>query len=283
MLRVTDIINLTQVYEYQMRLPTPFVFYPDFESWKRSFENDIDGEGRALFRDLYGKAVYDCDTFVGFIQYGYTAFGFDTRGELSADMTYPVIRTLYYDENQKEAGRLLLQQAMKEFESEGMVYAFFHYFGMSCFARHGKLFEHFHWIKELLHEYGFAIEHENVYFSAVLGNETYSEVEITPQRKTTGSQQTFAFIFDHDEIGGCEVHYLDTKGAAYLRWIYVNDEMQNKGIGSQCMTALKTWLYAKGMTRLDTDTALDNSRAQHYYEKNGFTREGITRSYYLSR
>ena len=41
------------------------------------------------------------------------------------------------------------------------------------------------------------------------------------------------------------------------------------------------WLYDKGITRLDTDTALDNHRAQRYYEKNGFVREGITRSYFL--
>jgi RimJ/RimL family protein N-acetyltransferase len=69
----------------------------------------------------------------------------------------------------------------------------------------------------------------------------------------------------------------------FLRWIYVNDEVQNRGVGSQAMAALKNWLISKGMTRLDTDTALDNCRAQHYYEKNGFTREGITRSYYTQK
>ena len=30
----------------------------------------------------------------------------------------------------------------------------------------------------------------------------------------------------------------------------------------------------------DTDTALDNLRAQHYYEKNGFARLAVTRSFY---
>jgi ribosomal protein S18 acetylase RimI-like enzyme len=46
------------------------------------------------------------------------------------------------------------------------------------------------------------------------------------------------------------------------------------------MGALKQFLYGKGIVRFDTDTALDNHTAQRYYEKNGFTREGITRSYY---
>ena len=36
----------------------------------------------------------------------------------------------------------------------------------------------------------------------------------------------------------------------------------------------------KGISRFDTDTALDNIVAQHYYEKNDFIREGVTRSYY---
>ena len=48
-----------------------------------------------------------------------------------------------------------------------------------------------------------------------------------------------------------------------------------------CLNALKQWLSQQGITRLDTDTAVLNLTAQRYYEKNGFTREGITRSYYL--
>ena len=42
----------------------------------------------------------------------------------------------------------------------------------------------------------------------------------------------------------------------------------------------KNFLYEKGISRFDTDTAKDNIVAQHYYEKNNFTREGVTRSYY---
>ena len=46
------------------------------------------------------------------------------------------------------------------------------------------------------------------------------------------------------------------------------------------MNALKQFLFDKGFTRFDTDTALNNTVAQHYYEKNNFTREGITKSYF---
>lgn len=283
MIKVTDITNLTQVYAYQMRLPVPYFLSADFESWKRSFEHDVDGEGRLLFRNLRGKAAYDGDALIGFIQYGNTAFGFDARGEISAEVSYPVIRSLYFDEGREDAGRLLLQEALREFEAARTVYAFFHYFGMSCFARHGKLFDHLGWIRELLHGHGFVVEHENVYCSAAVQAGPGSEAELVAHELTKGGQQTFDFVLDHAQIGGCEVHYPDARGTAFLRWIYVNDELQNQGVGSGCMNALKGWLHGHSITRLDTDTALDNRRAQRYYEKNGFTREGVTRSFYLRR
>ena len=67
---------------------------------------------------------------------------------------------------------------------------------------------------------------------------------------------------------------------AYLRWIYVNQDITGKGIGTKCMNALKQWLWKKGVKKLDTDTAISNLVAQHYYEKNDYIREGVTKSYY---
>lgn len=62
-------------------------------------------------------------------------------------------------------------------------------------------------------------------------------------------------------------------------WIYINDNITGKGIGTKCMDALKSLLYKNGFTRFDTDTAISNEAACHFYEKNGFVREGITRSF----
>ena len=94
-----------------------------------------------------------------------------------------------------------------------------------------------------------------------------------------GNQQYIDFIIDGNHVGGCEVHYL-SESIAYLRWIDVNGDLVGKGVGTKCMTSLKNFLYEKGISRFDTDTAKDNIVAQHYYEKNNFTREGVTRSYY---
>ena len=81
-------------------------------------------------------------------------------------------------------------------------------------------------------------------------------------------------------MGGCEVHFLEQEGIAYLRWIHVDEALRGKGIGSRCMAALKSDLFGRGIRRFDTDKALANITAQRYYERNRFKREDVTRSYY---
>lgn len=281
MLKITEVNNLEEIYKFQLSFNTPYFFTTDFESWKKSFTEDIDGEGRVLFKELSVKCAYDNEELVGFVQYGKTAFGFADNGDISSDISYPIIRNLYFSKDRVDAGNLLLKDALENLETDERVYSFFHYFGMSCFARHGKLFENNSHIENLLKENGFEVEHENVYYSSILTGNEVSEAEIAPQNLTKGNQQYVDFILEGNQVGGCEVHYVNDK-TTYLRWIYVNNNMTGKGIGTKCMNALKQWLYQKGVTRLDTDTALSNLIAQHYYEKTGFTKEGITRSYYCN-
>ncbi|MBQ9742107.1 MAG: hypothetical protein IJV88_00330 [Ruminococcus sp.] len=80
MLKITDTYNLKDIYDFQLGFKTPYFFDVESEDWKKSFEADIDGEGRELFKGLFLKAVYDNDKLAGFVQYGKTAFGFDDRG-----------------------------------------------------------------------------------------------------------------------------------------------------------------------------------------------------------
>lgn len=278
---LTETGNLEQIYHYQMGFHAPYSFPASYDAWKMSFEADVDGVGRILFKELDAKAVYGETGLIGFIQYGTTAFGFDSRGEISSDVSYCVIRNLYFDKNREDAGQLLLKAAMDAFAGADRVYAFFHYFGMSCFARHGKLFERHTQIEALLKKNGFEIEHENVYYSSSLKGEAMPEAEVLPQERTQGNQQYFDFLISGSQVGGCEVHFVD-ESTAYLRWIYINAPITGQGIGTKCMNALKHWLFQRGITRFDTDTALSNTAAQHFYEKTGFTREGITRSFYRS-
>lgn len=279
MISIVEVACSERIYHYQMQFHAPYFFSVDYNTWRKSFADDVDGDGRTLFKKLFVKAAYDENELIGFIQYGKTAFGFDYKGEISSDVSYCVIRNLYFNENRDDVGRLLLKEATDAFAPSDKVYAFFHYFGMSCFARHGKLFERYTHIEALLKKNGFETEHENVYYSSILKGEEYAEVEVIAQNLTKGNQQYMEFILSGNQVGGCEIHLLDDK-TAYLRWIYVNDNITGKGIGTKCMNALKHWLYQRGITRFDTDTARSNTIAQHYYEKNSFTKEGITRSYY---
>lgn len=278
MLQTTSNFNLKDIYDFQLSFKTPYFFDVDFEAWKNSFENDIDGEGRVLFKELNIKAVYENDELLGFIQYGNTAFGFAESGDISSEISYQVIRNFYFKD--EKAGKMLLGEALQSFDKDEKIYAFFHYFGMTCFARHGKIFETHTGIESFLKENGFELEHENVYYSSTIDGNENSEVVITANDLTKGNQQYIDFKLDGNHVGGCEVHYLSDT-TAYLRWIYVNGDIVGKGIGTKCMTALKHFLWEKGINRFDTDTALNNTVAQHYYEKNNFTREGITRSYFI--
>lgn len=278
MLKITNFYDPVQIYNFQMAFDTPYFYTTDFETWKKSYNEDVDGDGRTLFQKLMTKAAFQDGELVGFIQYGKTAFGFDKNGEPTDEISYPVIRNLYFAAICPEAGELLLQEAIQYFRKNERIYAFFHYFGMSCFARHGKLFETHRHIEKLLKSCGFTIEHQNVYYSTMLSNCKRPDVSLKVSEITQGDQQDMDFCIGNTLVGGCQVHYVNA-AIAYLRWIYVCDNMTGKGIGTRCMTALKEHLCAKGIERLDTDTALDNLVAQHYYEKNRFTREGITRSY----
>ena len=105
-------------------------------------------------------------------------------------------------------------------------------------------------------------------------------IEIVWSKLSTGSTMTAEFMLEIEWIGECEVHFISNQ-IAYLRWIYIDEQKQNQRLGSRCIQALLSDIKKEGYIRFDTDTAIDNVVAQHFYEKNGFEKEGVTRSFYL--
>lgn len=261
----------------------PYHFPMDEATWTLSREADIDNEGRPLFSSLKSEVTRDrAGNITALIEYGKTAFGFDASGEISSQVHYPVIRTLCFDETHTEDGRKLLQSALNAFCEEARVYAFFHYFGMSACARHGKLHESSPHVEKLLLDNGFLVEHENVYYARSLTEQDAApnRVSLTWRDLSAGNCREFAASQNGTEVGWGQVHFLPQKDIAYLRWIYVDEKHQHQGLGTAIMGQLFAELYQMGIRRFDTDTALSNTVAQQYYEKTGFTNEGITRSYY---
>ena len=273
--------NPREIYNYMNTLRFPYRYDADFADWERSYAHDVDGEGRRLFAALETLGAYRAGRLAGFVQYGRLAIGFNESGRVTSGVSYPIIRQLYFAAGDETVGRLLLNKARAALDCEnGRIYAFFHYFGLSCYVRHGKLFEGFDHDHRLLMEAGFQIEHENVYYSSVLTGSEPTDVALCWHETTAGRQASCDFLLEDKPVGGCEVHFLEQEEIAYLSWIYVDEALRGQGIGSRCMAALKSDLFGRGIKRFDTDTALANITAQRYYERNRFKREGITRSYY---
>lgn len=256
------------------------------DQWYTSVHDDVDSNGKKLFDKLvvrYSRPQGGpLGVFNGMIAYGTTAFGFNEKGELCDDVHHKVIRDLCFDATTPKIGQDLLDAAMADLGQSECIYAFFHYFGMSACARHGKLHESQRHIHDLLLRNGFCVEHENVYYARELTDLDVADKGpgIAWRDLNAGGCREFAAIADGDEIGWGQVHFLPQGHIAYLRWIYIDEKRQHQGLGTATMRTLCAQLYQMGITRFDTDTALQNTAAQGYYEKTGFANKGITRSYY---
>lgn len=252
----------------------PYHFPMTEAIWQQSMVEDVDSDGRKLFDRLVTEITPE-----GSVQYGWTAFGFDESGEISDQVHYPVIRDLAFDA--ADVGQKLLDRALFGLDSDGRVYAFFHYFGMSACARHGKLHESSRNVHDLLLKNGFCIEHENVYYSKMLTPTASSTpISLLWKEQSSGGCREFAALMNEEEVCWGQVHFLPQGDIAYLRWIFTDGNRQHQGIGTKVMHSLFDALYSMGIRRFDTDTALNNTAAQGYYEKCGFQNMGITRSYY---
>lgn len=269
-----EITNYSELYAFHMNIKAPYIEEVEYGDYLTSLFYDTDSYGNKLFKESFLFGAYLNDELLGFIQFGKTNIGFDENGEISERINYSVIRNLYFED--KDVGKNLLKKALILFKND--IYAFFHYFGMSCFSRHGKLYEKIHQVEELLLDYGFISNEENVYYSLELNQKEDNEISLELTEKNQYNTQIITFRDCDEFIGQCEIHFVK-KELVYLRWIYVEGSKLHKGYGTKCMVKLNNYLYDLGIKKLDTDTALNNENAQRYYERNGFSNLGKTKSY----
>lgn len=278
MIRKYRLDNCEELYRSQTKFRAPNLYPASFEAWSASMFQDTDGDGRGLFRELRTLAACDDRRILGYIQFGRTACGFDGDGRLSEKVSCAVIRSLYFDPDAVNAGDRLLRRALEAFRDEKRIYAFFQYFGMSCHAHHGKLFEGFGHVERLLDGYGFLTDEKNVFYSGTTEGAPEPDIGLVWDALTPGNQQSAEFRCRGRRVGDCEVHFF-RPDTAYLRWFGIDAPLRGQGWGGRCMNALRTALREKGIQKLDTDTSFLNTGAQRFYEKNGFTRMGTTRSF----
>lgn len=263
----------------------PYWFPVDFENWEKSMFGDTDSEGDTLFSSLETYVARANGEIVGFVQFGISDFIFALDGSKDKTKKAGIIRTLYF-EPEADCGGEMIRLAREYFKSHGVQeeFAFFHAFGMSCCASHGKLFCGLPHIEKALLEAGFVKEHENVYYSRTISEKDalyQSRAQIKIKEPDEHRLQYFDIFEEKDFVGAGCLMYPPQGGICYLKWIFVEEKYHGKGYASDALRAVFSMLVEKGIAKIDTDTADGNIAAQHLYEKLGFENMGRSRSYLM--
>lgn len=272
------------LYEYCCKIGeiVPYWFEADYEQWLESFVNDTDYDGERMFRELVTYGAFYDGRAVGFVQFGIPMYFYDGNGEKDYFAECGIIRNFYFDK-EHTCGKELIYIAEKYFFGKKVLkqYAFFHAFGMTCNAGHGKLCCSLPYIEDMLFKFGYKKEHENVYYKRLLTvNDIPSDkIAVKYGEMNPKGLQEFTMETEGRYVGAGAVVYLPQGEICYLKWIYVCDTEQGKGYASAALQAIFADLYSKGIRRIDTDTADGNFIAQKLYNKVGFADMGRTRSY----
>ena len=270
------------LYEYFKAISgdIPYYFPVDFDLWRKSMFCDTTDDSKSLFKELETHLFYENNILKGFIQYGITSFIFGENGP-DYNNGYAIIRNIHYFKDSENPGELI-ETALEYFRAKNInkINAFFHFFGMSCYARHGKLHESQFYIENLLRNYSFVKEHENVYFSKNLdSHDVCDDFEMNCEVNFEANKMSVKFLLNDEYAGHCELGVLHS-GICYLFYIEVFEKYRGQGIGTRCVNKLFYILKHRHIKKIDLDTIDKNFPAQGLYKKMGFVNMGITRSYY---
>lgn len=278
------ITDLEQIYDYYCKIKNavPYWFDASYEQWLESYQNDTDYESDVMFDELITYAAFYENDIVGFMQFGVSNYIYNGNGEKDYSEKCGVIRNFHFEKKHNCGDELILLAEKYFFEkSISRKSAFYHAFGMTCNAGHGKLYCDLPYIEDALLKHGYTKEHENVYYKRLLTENDKAEqkVSVCYNEINPKGLQEFTINANNRAVGAGAVVYLPQGEICYLKWIYIYDTEQGKGYASAALQTIFCDLYNRGIRRFDTDTADSNTAAQRLYEKTGFTDMGRTRSY----
>ncbi len=261
-------------------------FYPvSFEAWQRCLLADHLA-GEPLFHAVETGYILSQERVVGMVQFGQPNFAWDDKGEKVYRPSIGIIRHLYFQEELPEVGEALLAWAMQDLRRFEALHAFYHCFGMGCNAYHGKLPASLIHVEACLRAHGFRVEHENEFYALNLLEAGLEPQEDLALAVKNGIHECHIQCQQGDEtIGSATLKVLDdlTGGAtvdvAYLTWFGITAEKRQRGLGSRFMGLLAAFLLDQGFRWLHVDTASHNLAAQRFYQSQGFSSLGMTRSY----
>ncbi len=278
--------DFRKIYDYYRKATAcaPCCIGADYDLWLESFASDTDYDGEEMFSELVTCAAVKDSTIVGFVQYGLSLYIYGTDGEKDRNVSGGIIRNLYFDEDSDCADELIAA-AHRYFDSRNIKnrFAFFHAFGMTCNACHGKLFCGLPHIEKALLRAGYTKEHENVYYSRTLRESGLCSdgVEVIYGEENPKGLCEFSIHSNGQYAGAGAIVFLPQRDICYLKWIYIEGAMQGRGLASSALRRIFSDMYRRGIVRMDTDTADGNFIAQRLYTKTGFEDMGRTRSYMI--
>ncbi|MGB8984306.1 MAG: GNAT family N-acetyltransferase [Anaerolineales bacterium] len=265
----------------------PYFFPVSPEKWRECLLDDkLENERLFPFQEVF--VALEKGKVIGFIQYGQPAFAWDENGQLCCNPQIGVLRHFYFDEDRFDAAHLLFaagESYMQQFEIR---HAFYHIFGMSCNAHHGKLHHSLEHVDRFLRGNGYRVEHENVYYSLELTEcdpPCQDGLQLVPKPIVEPGIRNYEICLRDNLIGTLQIRFLDelTGGAttdiACLTWIGIRQEFRGQGCGTRVLQRLAADLHGEHYRQLHLDTANTNRVAQHFYERFGFENRGITRCY----
>lgn len=262
------------------RSEVPFYYSNvSFEEWRQSFLEDTDFDGTLQFKDLKTYILFKEGKIEGFIQFGLSSFVF---GDIQKDNSnhYGIIRNFYYLKTTSISDiDDLLELSTNYFNAHSIStsFAYFQYFGMTCFSRQGKLHDSEFFIEKSLMNYGYNVEQENVYYTKRI--EIQELIDNKINLDVSDDKTKISFIHDNKIIGQTQLQYNERLKITYMRWIGIKEQFRSLGLGSKCLKVLLSHLYSQGFTTIETDTADSNLIAQRFYDRNKFINKGIMRSY----
>lgn len=265
----------------------PYFFPVSPAKWREClFEDKLNHEKMFSLQETF--VAVEKDRIIGFIQYGQPAFAWDEKGQKYRNPQIGMIRHFYFDEGRFDAAAALLAKSEGYLSQFPNRHAFYHIFGMSCNARHGKLHQSLAHIDQFLREKGYWIEHENVYYSLEFNPDEpihEQELQLVPTVSLEPDMQDYEICLLNHPIGTIQVRYLDrltggfTTDIAYLTWMEIISAFRGQGWGTRSMQLLISQLRSQKYHQLHLDTASTNQVAQGFYERFGFQNRGKTKSY----
>jgi len=265
----------------------PYFFPVSPERWTVCLLEDK-LEDERIFDRLETYVAKDRGRVVGFAQVGHPRFSWDARGQKYYNPGIGVIRHFYFDSGRLDVAEAMYAQVQTFLKPYPHRHAFYHIYGMSCNAHHGKLSMWLEHVDQFIRAKDFQIVHENVYYSLALndfGQPPGDNLRLIPQPRDIYAPQEYKIWLHNTPIGTLKVRFLDhlngeaAKDTVYLPLITIDQTYRGCGWGTLAIQQLCWMLRDKGYAHLHLDTASSNEGAQRFYERFGFNNRGRSRSY----